>query len=241
MGRSRGATLLELQRVDLEIARLEALEKHPGALDRLKALLDAAKRVQALITQLTGRVKDSEMDLQDLSREQEHLSEEIEALKERARAEAMDHRQQAWTNEQHASLMKRLDKVNYAAEHALEQNDALAQKRDEALAAKAKLDREIERVKAEIRETVQGASEKRTHLLEERQELEATLDEGLVDAYERALERFDGLAVEELHGNRPSVCRMALEPRSVEDAWHHAPISQCPYCRRILIVGEEDA
>ena len=238
MPNSEGAALLELQRIDLELARERAQAEHPAALERLKTLLATSKRVSGLITQLTGRVKDGEMELSELSNEQEHLTAEIEALKERARTEAMDHRQQAWANEQHASLMKRLDKANYAGEQALAALDAVTKKRDEARAAKARLEREANKVKAEIRTTVEDARRAAAELAREREELVATLDPGIVDAYERASKRFDGLAVEELHGNRPSVCNMALEPKSVEDAWRRAPIATCPYCRRILIVGE---
>ncbi len=240
MARSEGAALLDLQRIDLELAREKAQAEHPAALERLKSLLATSKRVQALVTQLTGRVKDSEMELSELSAEQESLRREVDELKERARTEAMDHRQQAWANEQHASLMKRLDKAEFKGEEALETLDTLTRKRDEALAARERLDREISKVKADIRASVERAHAAISSLEGEREALVSSLDPAVLGAYERASSRFEGLAVEELHGNHPSICRMALEPRAVQEAWRDAPITQCPYCRRILIVGEEE-
>ncbi len=240
MARSDGAALLDLQRIDLELAREKAQAARPAELERLKSLLATSKRVQALITQLTGRVKDAEMELSELSAEQESLRCEVDELKERARTEAMDHRQQAWANEQHASLMKRLDKAEFKGEEALEILDALTSKRNEAIAAKERLDREVSKVKSDTRGSVERAQAAISRLEDERGALVSSLDPSIVNAYERASARFEGLAVEELHGNHPSICRMALEPRAVQEAWRDAPITQCPYCRRILIVGEEE-
>ncbi len=239
MALSQGAALLKLQEIDLEIARQRSRAEAPEELERLKALLQTSKRVAALVTSLTAKIKDEEMDLAELSSEQTSLREEIDALKERARTEAMDHRQQAWANERHASLAKRLDKADYHGEQVMERIEALEAKRDEANAAARKLDREIAVVKASIRSAVEEARAAIGELEAERADVAGAIDDAYLERYEQASRRFDGLAVEALHGRRPSVCSMALEPRSVEDAWRSAPITTCPYCRRILVVGEE--
>ena len=76
-------------------------------------------------------------------------------------------------------------------------------------------------------------------LTRERRSLLADLPTDLVDRYEVARKRFGGIAVESLHGNKPSVCRVALQPSDFSDLRASgADICECPYCHRILITSE---
>ena len=50
-----------------------------------------------------------------------------------------------------------------------------------------------------------------------------------------------GIAVEPLVGNRPSVCRVALQPSSYTDIRRsNAEVTTCPYCKRMLVISKEE-
>ena len=62
----------------------------------------------------------------------------------------------------------------------------------------------------------------------------------LLDRYEKARKRFGGVAVETLVGNKPSACRVTLQPSSFADIRRSASeVTTCPYCKRILVVSQE--
>ena len=76
----------------------------------------------------------------------------------------------------------------------------------------------------------------------ERERIVASLPATLVASYEAARKRFGGVAVETLEGNRPSACRVALQPSSFTDIRRSgAEVTTCPYCKRILVVATEEA
>ena len=76
----------------------------------------------------------------------------------------------------------------------------------------------------------------------ERERIVADLPASIVTSYEAARKRFGGVAVETLVGNRPSACRVALQPSSFTDIRRSgAEVTTCPYCKRILVVTNEEA
>ena len=80
---------------------------------------------------------------------------------------------------------------------------------------------------------VEKAQRQREHILEQ-------LPEDMRVRYEKAAETHNGLAVERLEGNVPSVCRMALQASSMSDlARTSSEVVECPYCHRMLVMGED--
>ena len=78
-------------------------------------------------------------------------------------------------------------------------------------------------------------------LAKERKELLGALDERTQESYERTMRRFGGLAVEVLSGNMPSTCRVRLQPSQLAAALKQGPITECPYCHRILVIEGDGA
>lgn len=238
MARTTGEALLALQELDLELDRRQREIEAPEDLSRLRELLKTAKRLDGIVTTLTARKKDADMELEELDGQAQELRRQIEAVRERVRTEALDHRQQAYADEQFSQLSKRLDKTEYQAERAMETAEALGAKHGEALRAREHVRGDVAAVKLRIRESVAGAQAAVEELRSERAQLEAEVGDELLATYEQARDRFDGLAVERLGEGRPSVCSMALDPSSLDLIHRQAPITRCPYCRRILVVEE---
>ena len=73
-----------------------------------------------------------------------------------------------------------------------------------------------------------------SELAKEREGVVAQISAQNLAAYDAACKRFGGIAVETLVGNRPSVCRVALQPSSYTDIRRsNAEVTTCPYCKRV--------
>ena len=87
-----------------------------------------------------------------------------------------------------------------------------------------------ERSSAEIRAESEKLERERRLILDE-------LDPDVLGCYESARKRFGGIAVESLVGNKPTVCRVALQPSSYSDLRRLGKtIAECPYCHRMLVI-----
>ncbi|MBE6465198.1 zinc ribbon domain-containing protein [Denitrobacterium detoxificans] len=60
--------------------------------------------------------------------------------------------------------------------------------------------------------------------------------EPLLSTYEAALERCGGVAIAKLDDTRCSACRNVIEANRLLQIKREAPISQCPHCRRLLLI-----
>ena len=115
-----------------------------------------------------------------------------------------------------------------------------AEKNARALADR--LEKEEAAQVASFKEAMEQITSRVKSLAAERERIVASLPATLVASYEAARKRFGGVAVETLEGNRPSACRVALQPSSFTDIRRSgADVTTCPYCKRILVVATEEA
>lgn len=73
-----------------------------------------------------------------------------------------------------------------------------------------------------------------------REELASMIDPALLKVYEQTLERCGGIAIADLVDNACGACRSTFDQSRMSQIRAEAPISTCPICRRLLIVGEGD-
>ena len=237
---SMGATLLQLQETDL------GLERDRASLTSMPELADLAKKRQAYTklkaeaTKLFARRKDCETDLADLDAREKACKQEVTATQADA-YDATDFRAVQDVQNRMSDLAKELEKIEFTRADVLNELKK-AKEQEETFAAYIKrfeesvvADTRTARTKAaDIQHAIQSGERRRERLL-------GQLDDATRSLYLQASKRFGSLAVEQLHGDVPSICHTALQPAAMADLSRGGEIATCPNCHRILIIGREDA
>lgn len=232
--------LLRLQEVDLELMRLRKQLSELPQRAKIEMIRAATKKLIAQLNRCVGERKDLEMELEE--NEADHKN--VEALVDETQAQlheaGSDYRALRDFETQLSQLAKRIEKLEF-------DHKKLAAKLDEVRGSEKKLRTTGAQLQAELKaqsdafHTASADIEAQLEKLQaERDRIKPTLAPELQLRYETARERFDGLAVETLQGNKPSICRVTLQPSSYHDIMYaHKTVQQCPYCHRILIVNPE--
>ncbi len=236
---SEQTALLRLQEIDLELMRTKKVASELPQRAKVQAARAAAKKVSAELTKIVGQRKDVEIELAELESNKKYLESKVTEV-QTAVANGTYHDAQSFEAAL-SMLAKKLEKIAFDSDRYLEKLETVerAEKNARDLADKiaAEEQAQTDSFKADM-DTIKADVEK---LAAERTEVLAQISAANLKAYEAAKERFGGIAVESLTGNRPSVCRVALQPSSYTDIRRTgAQITTCPYCKRMLIVSQED-
>jgi predicted nucleic acid-binding Zn-ribbon protein len=70
-----------------------------------------------------------------------------------------------------------------------------------------------------------------------RVQVAARLSADLMTAYEEAVQRCGGVGVAHLEEGRCGACRNTIEPNRLLQVKRDAPVSHCPHCHRLLVIG----
>lgn len=236
---SVGSNLLELQSVDIELARNRALL---AEMPELKALAQKRKtygKLKEEALKLVGARKDLETEVAELD-EDEAACHEAVADAQRGGVDPSDYQAVQELELTLTDLAKQLDRIDHLRAERLEALEEARAKEQKAQAYIEQYERAVRaealetRTKAEAIQADIAAAEKRRAALSQR------IPEDVLSTYEQALKQFGGLAVERLDGTVPSICRMALSESSHADLAREEGITRCPYCHRMLILSEED-
>ena len=231
-------TLERLQEIDL------ALLKHASVLSampqrkRLQTIELAARKVASELKGIVGQRKDAETEIADVEAALEHYREKTVEVQAAADAGEHTHREIRDFEQQLTSLAKRIEKSEYTLRPLREQLDRLTRAEKNARATAERLETERAATESALAEGSSSLRAEIVRLSRERDELAGRLAPELLERYEAARKRFKGLAVERLHGNVPSICRVKLQPSSFHDLAQGDEITECPYCHRILITSE---
>lgn len=236
---SEQTALLRLQEIDLELMRSKKVASELPQRAKVQAARAAAKKVAGELTKIVGQRKDVEIELAELESNKKFLESKVTEV-QTAVANGTYHDAQSFEAAL-SMLAKKLEKIGFDTDRYLEQLETVerAEKNARALADKiaAEEQAQTDSFKADM-DTIKADVEK---LAAERKEILGQISASNLKAYEAAKERFGGIAVETLVGNRPSVCRVALQPSSYTDIKRTgAQITTCPYCKRMLVVAQED-
>lgn len=236
---SEQTALLRLQEIDLELMRSKKVASELPQRAKVQAARAAAKKVAGELTKIVGQRKDVEIELAELESNKKFLESKVTEV-QTAVANGTYHDAQSFEAAL-SMLAKKLEKIGFDTDRYLEQLETVerAEKNARALADKiaAEEQAQTDSFKADM-DTIKADVEK---LAAERKEILGQISAANLKSYEAAKERFGGIAVETLVGNRPSVCRVALQPSSYTDIRRTgAQITTCPYCKRMLVVAQED-
>lgn len=235
---SLGSDLIKLQETDLELDRARK------ALNDLPLIAELAKKraahvkLKAEATRLLAVRKDAQIAVDDLAADERSCHESIAAAKERP-LDPTDYRAVRDREEELSLLAKKLDKIAFDRPGVIE---ALETAKDR----EHRLTDYIERFEASIVADTKDARSQATRLQDSideltrrREHLLSRLPEDVRDDYERGVNKFNGLIIERLEGNVPTICRTSLQPASMDVLRHAKHIAECPYCHRIIVLDEE--
>ena len=221
---SEASALLRLQEIDLELMRTKKTAEALPQRQKVAAARAAAKKVAGELTKIVGQRKDLEIELNELE----------DSKKFFRSAQELDFTL--------STLAKKIEKCDYDTEHLLPRLETAERAEKNARALADRLEKEEAAQVASFKEAMEQITSRVKSLAAERERIVASLPATLVASYEAARKRFGGVAVETLDGNRPSACRVALQPSSFTDIRRSgAEVTTCPYCKRILVVATEEA
>ena len=230
-----GQNLLDLQELDLSLMRDRATLQEMPVVAELTKKRRAYLKLKAEQKRLFAERKDIETDLSDLDADEDDCKRE--AAVARREVDGSDFRAVQDLEIHLSSLAKELDKIGFARKQR--QADLKAHAVEEK-----RVDAYVSALEDAIREQTRAAREQAGELQvsierdsRRREELVAGLPADMLVRYEAASKRFGGLAVEELEGEVPTVCRTALQSSSLSDLSRAGEVGECPYCHRILVVS----
>ena len=235
-----GSRLLKLQDTDLE------LQRHRDHLAKLPELVELARLRKRLalareeMLKVKGARKDLETDLADLAEEEQYYRGQVDAAQADA-GRLTDYREVQDLEIHLSNLAKALDKVAFDQRDRTEKLDAVLAREAQGASAIERLESQVktcaERARAAATDT-QDAIAKAQAL---RSELYDALSDDLKALYDRSAAAFNGLGVETLRDDTPTLCRTRLMEASLDAVKRASSIGECPYCHRILVIDEDDA
>lgn len=236
---SESTTLLELQEIDLKLLKEAASLSAMPQGKRLRTIELAAKKVRSELTGIVGQRKDLEMEIAEKNAALAHYHEKTAEVRAAAESGEHTHREVRDLDQQLSSLAKHIEKAEYTLPPLRERLERLERAERNAELTISRLDEERAATEASLAEESASLRRGIVALSKRRDELATSVSPELLARYEAARKRFKGLAVEVLHGNVPSVCRVKLQPSSFHDLSRGPEIAECPYCHRLLITTEE--
>ena len=232
------SALLRLQEIDLDLMRAKVqLEAMPQAAKLISAA-QAKKKLASELKRAIGARKDIEIDIADL--QDQHAAYEQERLEVKASIDesSRTYKEVQALDAKLSSLAKKLEKIEFNLGPLLDKLEAAKASEDKLRAIAARLLAEEESLKKSFSEDSADIQVRIADLNAERVSVVSEIPEDIIARYDAASKRFGGLAVERLHGNVPSTCRVKLQEEAFRKLSRGPVISECPYCHRILVVEE---
>ena len=234
----RSDALIELQDVDLTIARLD---RQLSEMPEKRAILEARKRIDD-ITSLSDR---TDSFVKRVEGEISRLEDDVAMQNAKLQTEQAKLLSGKIVNPREAQAISlELDGLRRRKEKTESEILDEMEKREKALEQREKIDQAIEAARAKEAELVEGFKGKGGSLQEEIERLTArravlieALDPDTVGRYERLRAEKSGVAVGVLRAGTCRACRMEL-PADVADELLSGPdVAECPLCHRILVVA----
>ena len=231
--------LFELQRVDLELAEVEA---RLSSLDDGSSLRAELERRRKRLEDLRMRLRKAEGLLRDAELELRGLEERKESVERRLYSGQVTNPKELTALEEDLRALG--GQISRAEDRVLELMDEVESLRKEA--------REEEGWIAENEERLKGIEERykrdlaeltgrREGLLSRRGELTASLDNSVLSRYEHLREHLGGVAVAEVRERTCTACRVALTESVVRRLRESTEMVACENCGRLLYLPEGEA
>jgi uncharacterized protein len=230
--------LLDLQRTDHHVRKLE---HQLDALPEQRALETAEARV----AELTARIEDLAERYRKTESEGDTLSRDIDTLAARRDAERVRLYDGSVTNQREMSSVEA--EIESTDRRISEHEDDLLvilERCEELDGRRTAATEERTAAEAAVAEAETARDTAAASLLADlgeskvqRDRQAAELPPELLTRYEAAAERGGGTGVGELDQGSCTACRLDFSMVEVDDLYRGPPLTSCPHCRRLLVVG----
>lgn len=234
---TQGEALMRLQEIDLALGKIQRDHGKLPQRAKIAAAKAAKKKVDSQLAHIQGQRKDVEFALADLDAEKASLQRSLDKLQAED-PDGSDYRAVTDFESRYSSLAKALEKLDYRSERTMEELITAEKAEKNARSVAARLDGELARLVDSFRSDTETMMAEARELNGERQRIADALDADTMALYRKTQKRFDGFGVEVLEGNRPSACRVTLQPSAYNDVRKQGALGECPYCHRLLIVED---
>lgn len=232
---SEASSLLELQDLDLLCSKLVKKAESLPQKEQVSKIRSNAKLLTSKLNTIVGVRKDIEIELDELEVHQKYVQDKTTEVQN---TQSSNYRETQNLETSLSTLAKKREKIEF---QMVELQNRLEQARKAEANARSALQKLQEEEQdamlsfklalEEIRKELQAATLKREQTASE-------LPEDLLNQYEATRKRFNGVAVENLVGNRPSACRVTLQTSSYTELKRSGKeINTCPYCKRMLVTS----
>lgn len=234
-------SLLELQRIDVAIMRLE---KQLLEMPEKRAILEARKRIQD-IQVLEGR---TDKFVGEIEAVVSKLEDEVALLTTKMDSEQAKLLSGKITNPKEVqNISLELDALKRRKDSLETEILSEMERREKALEQKKKITSAIAEAQAKEETLVEGfkgkgggLQEKIEGLRSERNQIAQALPAEIAALYESKRAAKPGVVVGVLSGVTCGACRMELPVETARDLRDGAEVSECPLCQRILIVSADE-
>lgn len=235
----QGATLLNLQDIDLEILRAQQFLNELPEREQLLKARAAAKEVAKKRTLIVGQKKDIEIEIDGIEDERKEVANRVSEISGELEQGA-DHRLATQLHRDLSNQAKRIEKLDFTQNQLMEKLERYEKLEKQANETYERLEDAERKLIATIQQKGAEKQEELTRLYQEREDEVANLDELLYEEYEDTKARKNGIGVARLVNERCSACGMQFQEGALSRLLKGPEITECPSCHRMFVVQKDE-
>lgn len=232
------SAMLCMQQLDLEL--LQAKKKFE-ALPQRAQILEVRKK-KAQIEQKRAEVaklkEACERKVSQLTDEDGQLAKKAAEVQEAIDGAKGDYRNVESRTKELNGIAKRRGALEGEFEAAEAQLEKVQAVESQVAAALEQLDKQEAAAVASFQEEGGALQSDIARLGAQRNQLGELLPPDMAELYTKTAARCGGVAIGQLRDGRCSTCRSAIDPSRLTEVRAQAPLSTCPACKRLLVVGK---
>ena len=229
------ATLLSMQHIDMELIRAK---KKLAELPQRAQILEIRKKKQAVEEKIVAMRKEADLAAARIKDEDERLAGRQRETQEKIEESRGDYRSVEALTKDMGGITKRRETLE---EDLAEARGKLAQIEEVQSQITAALEKIVVQENAYVSSFQKeggGLNAGIAGAEKQRSELAASLPAELLAEYEKIARKSGGIALARLANGSCSVCRATITEGKLLQVQAEAPLSTCPACKRMLVVGE---
>lgn len=229
--------LLEIQQLDLE--EMRAIKRRDALPQRAKILELRKKKaeVEAKNAKIEPMRKDLDEKLAQISAEDERLAEKQRTTQEKIDSVEGDYRNIESLTRDLNGLAKRRVTLEEDLNELGEKLDQVKGVQDQINTALKNLGENEQKEIVAFQKEGGAINEEIAVLTQKRTALESLVDATTLSNYHESVKRNNGIGIAELINGQCSVCRNVFADGKILKAKAEAPLTTCPFCKRLLVVN----
>ena len=232
--------LIALQHFDLQILQKEKQLKKIKLDESVETIQGKRKGLKEKQQQIDYLAKNFKFKQEQIKIEQAELLKNSEEIQHRIESGDEDFRVLDAMAREMNSLEERKIELVSEQEDLNNQFEQIDKLQKQIMQADASLFEKEQNLVSRYQNQMESIKEELAALKEHRELIIAACDKKLIDMYEKSARRNRGIALGRLEHGKCSTCRTPIAQERLPQIKNEAPLSKCPSCGRILIVGSNE-